>query len=293
MSKVSKKSILKKLDSYVGSFLEDDTEIVKPKKKKTSKRNAELEKFEEKYSIKNENKKNSKKGGTDSAKSEEEETKIQKPKIKGQKRHLEFIKGFLDLNSEGGASTKELGGDDSHGVCCDVTTDRAERTLKQNERSVEVVVFEEGRSSKKRKLGALSEEANEETTEVDQSAKFNMRKARHDVQKLGITGFVKKEKKKAERMLVIKLGARPPRKNHIPYKTYMEQQRQKKDDEKKKREMDRIMGLKVKSRKGMRHKKGKGDLGFIDGQVGRFRGGVQTLTKDQIDKIKKTRLRRS
>ncbi|KFO11246.1 Uncharacterized protein C1orf131, partial [Balearica regulorum gibbericeps] len=58
--------------------------------------------------------------------------------------------------------------------------------------------------------------------------------ARLEVHKFGITGYKKQEQRVWEQERAIMLGAKPPKKEHVNYKTYQEKMKEKtaKDDEK-------------------------------------------------------------
>lgn len=74
----------------------------------------------------------------------------------------------------------------------------------------EVVVYSNPSSSKRK--NHVTEEDNVDVNETDTEKKtvkiFSMNKARHEVLKLGISGFEKEKKKDAEVALAIKLGAK-------------------------------------------------------------------------------------
>ncbi|PIK39861.1 hypothetical protein BSL78_23303 [Apostichopus japonicus] len=83
----------------------------------------------------------------------------------------------------------------------------------------------------------------------------------------------------------IKLGAKPPKNTHVPYKEFMKLQKEKKQEELKQREIDRKMGMQVKKKSSDRDRKRELILrksGFwqdstkkrnfiADGQVGKFK----------------------
>ncbi|KFP89770.1 Uncharacterized protein C1orf131, partial [Apaloderma vittatum] len=59
--------------------------------------------------------------------------------------------------------------------------------------------------------------------------------ARLEVHKFGITGYKKQEQRIWEQERAIMLGAKPPKKQHVNYKTYQEKMKEKKaakDDDK-------------------------------------------------------------
>ncbi|XP_064503451.1 uncharacterized protein C1orf131 homolog [Pseudopipra pipra] len=98
--------------------------------------------------------------------------------------------------------------------------------------AVEVVVFH-GRKRKERHSpaaapagGAQTQIVNEETNVNKQE--FNFEKARLEVHKFGITGYKKHEQRIWEQERAIMLGAKPPKKEHVNYRTYQEKMKEKK-----------------------------------------------------------------
>ncbi|KAI1240762.1 hypothetical protein IHE44_0009204, partial [Lamprotornis superbus] len=67
---------------------------------------------------------------------------------------------------------------------------------------------------------------NEEKNAVRQE--FNFEKARLEVHKFGITGYKKQEQRVWEQERAIMLGAKPPKKAHMNYRTYQEKLKEKK-----------------------------------------------------------------
>ncbi|XP_056342943.1 uncharacterized protein C1orf131 homolog [Oenanthe melanoleuca] len=98
--------------------------------------------------------------------------------------------------------------------------------------AVEVVVFR-ARKRKERHGPAAApagpaqtQIVNEEKNEVRQE--FNFEKARLEVHKFGITGYKKQEQRIWEQERAIMLGAKPPKKAHVNYRTYQEKLKEKK-----------------------------------------------------------------
>uniref|UniRef100_A0A8C3QD20 Uncharacterized protein n=1 Tax=Geospiza parvula TaxID=87175 RepID=A0A8C3QD20_GEOPR len=98
--------------------------------------------------------------------------------------------------------------------------------------AVEVVVFR-GRKRKERHSPsavpagrAQTQIVNEEKNAVRQE--FNFEKARLEVHKFGITGYKKQEQRVWEQERAVMLGAKPPKKAHMNYRTYQEKLKEKK-----------------------------------------------------------------
>ncbi|XP_075002485.1 40S small subunit processome assembly factor 1 isoform X2 [Calonectris borealis] len=106
--------------------------------------------------------------------------------------------------------------------------------------AVEVVVFR-GRKRKGRPTPSAAPTGGAQTKILDEEKnvneqEFNFEKARLEVHKFGITGYKKQEQRIWEQERAIMLGAKPPKKEHMNYKTYQEKMKEKKtakdDDDK-------------------------------------------------------------
>ncbi|KAF1505563.1 hypothetical protein FQV18_0001842, partial [Eudyptula minor novaehollandiae] len=77
--------------------------------------------------------------------------------------------------------------------------------------------------------------------------------ARLEVHKFGITGYKKQEQRVWEQERAIMLGAKPPKKEHVNYKTYQEKMKEKKaakdDDDKAKEHKGDSLKKKKKEQK--------------------------------------------
>ncbi|XP_071851759.1 uncharacterized protein [Apostichopus japonicus] len=160
----------------------------------------------------------------------------------------------------------------------------------------EVIVFEDRAKRKK-----ISEADQEATDESFVTSKGHLRELSHEVYQFGLSGFDFENKEKLEMQRAIKLGAKPPKNTHVPYKEFMKLQKEKKQEELKQREIDRKMGMQVKKKSSDRDRKRELILrksGFwqdstkkrnfiADGQVGKFKSGVQVLSKQDIHQIKR------
>uniref|UniRef100_A0A1B0CBF1 Uncharacterized protein n=1 Tax=Lutzomyia longipalpis TaxID=7200 RepID=A0A1B0CBF1_LUTLO len=58
---------------------------------------------------------------------------------------------------------------------------------------------------------------------------FDIRRARHDVIKFGLSGFEEVEKQKAQIAMAIKLGAKPPKREYKNYKEVQKERKQAKE----------------------------------------------------------------
>lgn len=154
----------------------------------------------------------------------------------------------------------------------------------------EVIVFEDPTKRKNERLPNASDARNRD---LNEDLEFD--RARHEVWKLGISGLAYGDKEKQQAAKAIQLGAKPPKKEYVNYKDLMETKKQTKMEEQQQREIDRQMGLKTAKKKGEKiqlQNKGfwtdktqrKGV--YVDGQLGKYKRGVQVFTKRDIARIK-------
>ncbi|KAK2531480.1 hypothetical protein Q9233_005732 [Columba guinea] len=165
--------------------------------------------------------------------------------------------------------------------------------------AVEVVVFR-GRKNKGRSSlstappgGAQTKTADKEKSANKQE--FNFEKARLEVHKFGITGYKKQEQRIWEQERAIMLGAKPPKKEHVNYKTYQEKMKEKKkakdEDKGKEHKGDSLKKKKKKDQKERKAKRKKLVPSIWPaGQVGKFRDGTLILQSRDIKKIKSSKV---
>ncbi|KAM9196550.1 40S small subunit processome assembly factor 1 [Mergus octosetaceus] len=159
---------------------------------------------------------------------------------------------------------------------------------------VEVVLFRGGKRRPPPPHGGPQAKAVAEKKTVNEQ-EFNFEKARLEVHKFGITGYQKQEQRLWERERAIMLGAKPPKKQHINYKTYQEKMKEKKaakeDDKGKEHKGD---SLKKKKKKDLKERKAKRKKSvpsiWAAGQVGKFRDGTLILQSGDIKKIKSSKV---
>ncbi|KAI0239592.1 hypothetical protein LSAT2_009678 [Lamellibrachia satsuma] len=87
--------------------------------------------------------------------------------------------------------------------------------------------------------------------------------------------------------MLMKLGAKAPKKQYINYKLLLESKKQKTaEEERLKSEADHTSGHKASAasskKKRSSAKKDRNDIGYIDGQVGRYKGGVQLVSQSDL-----------
>ncbi|XP_010135732.1 PREDICTED: uncharacterized protein C1orf131 homolog, partial [Buceros rhinoceros silvestris] len=123
---------------------------------------------------------------------------------------------------------------------------------------------------------------------------FNFEKARLEVHKFGITGYKKQEQRVWEQERAIMLGAKPPKKEHMNYKTFQEKMKEKKkakdDDKGKEHKGDSLKKKKKKEQERKAKRKKSVPSIWPAGQVGKFRDGTLILQSYDIKKIKKSKV---
>ncbi|XP_075002484.1 40S small subunit processome assembly factor 1 isoform X1 [Calonectris borealis] len=165
--------------------------------------------------------------------------------------------------------------------------------------AVEVVVFR-GRKRKGRPTPSAAPTGGAQTKILDEEKnvneqEFNFEKARLEVHKFGITGYKKQEQRIWEQERAIMLGAKPPKKEHMNYKTYQEKMKEKKtakdDDDKGKEHKGDSLKKKKKEQKERKAKRKKSVPSIWPaGQVGKFRDGTLILQSYDIKKIKSSKV---
>jgi len=131
-------------------------------------------------------------------------------------------------------------------------------------------------------------------TDVAESSRvpLTMKQARFDVFKFGVSGFQKEEREDAEVAALVQLGAKPPKKEAVPYAELKEERKKQKKEEKERQAMQRLSGVRnllVKKKgkdqdgKNANKKKGKQNL---QSKVGNFDGGMLKLSAKDLATIK-------
>ncbi|XP_038053236.1 uncharacterized protein C1orf131 homolog [Patiria miniata] len=153
----------------------------------------------------------------------------------------------------------------------------------------EVVVFED--PSRRRKKQVVDQDSSKSNKE-----EFNLKKARYEVRQFGLSGFSFEDREKCEMDRAIRLGAWAPKRENINYKEFIAIQKKKKEEDRQQREIDRKMGYSV-TKKPAAEKTRVRNQGFwrdptqdkkffLDGQVGRYKQGVQVVSRDDISRVK-------
>ncbi|XP_077978296.1 uncharacterized protein LOC144433805 [Glandiceps talaboti] len=294
--------LVDKLLEYGDSFL-DEEEYDKMKKKRKRKQKVShlksnvSEDYTDKITDVGSKKKKKKSKSKDRTSQDSELGLLTKNKVCSKSNKLESWTKDLELD--------KIPGNEKNGPV-DNTGEIRNDHKKQKRKTPEVIVFEDPKKRKKVAEAAKTDDNDiEENSASDGSrAQMSLKKARREVRDFGISGFAYEDKKQLEVRRAIKLGAKPPKKEYVNYKKYMEMQKQKKEDEKNQRELDRKLGFKVSKKRSDKRDVLEGKLkrfGFwsdptlersIHGQIGKYRDGVQILRKTDIDTIKKTKIKK-
>ncbi|XP_042652075.1 uncharacterized protein C1orf131 homolog isoform X1 [Tyto alba] len=165
--------------------------------------------------------------------------------------------------------------------------------------AVEVVVFR-GRKRKGRPSPSVAPTGGAQTKRVDEDKnvneqEFNFEKARLEVHKFGITGYKKQEQRIWEQERAIMLGAKPPKKEHVNYRTYQEKMKEKKmakeyDKGKQEHKGDSLKKKKKEQKERKAKRKKSVPSIWPAGQVGKFRDGTLILQSHDIKKIKSSKV---
>ncbi|XP_072912697.1 uncharacterized protein C1orf131 homolog [Hemitrygon akajei] len=188
---------------------------------------------------------------------------------------------LLDSEDDWTASTKDEGGKE---------LDRQTVTVGQK-RPVEVVCFTGAR--KKEKPAPVTEQLNKVTDTAEKNnAKqnaFSLERARLEVHRFGITGYKKEEQRILEQERAIMLGARPPKREYVNYKTYQEKMKNKSTVKQVKMNA-KLVPSREKKVDERRNKKADRSL---TGQLGRFKNGALILSDSDIKKLKSSSSKRT
>lgn len=258
--------LLKRLDAYGESVMDnkDYEDRIKRAKKFKKRKMVSEDEGECSENVKKRKKRKKKKldKEIESSSNGKNEEEVEQPKVTGKEKRKQALKEELGL------------GDVDTGVeKCQDWKEKDEMTSSDSK----VVVYQRPKSKKKEEKKMDSGENSEETS----GSVIDLKSARLDVQKFGIKGFSEDKKDAAMEALLVKLGAKPKKNKAYNYKEYQEIVKRQKVEEREKRELDRKLGYKVK-KKIVARKKDRNDVGQVDGQVGKYKHGVQFVTKKDL-----------
>lgn len=177
------------------------------------------------------------------------------------------------------------------------TDDTSKQTPSSKRRIPEIVVYEDPRKRKK----AVKPEVEAVVSEVKAGWKrketgtvFNVRKAQYEVQKLVISGLKNADKEEAKMLLAIQLGAKPPKNKNHNYKEFMAIKKRERDEKEALFRLDnsKLNMKSIKGKKSRKESRDKNDVHKFDSQLGKYRDGVQVISKHDLFKIKKSVKRR-
>lgn len=258
--------LLKRLDAYGESVMDnkDYEDRIKRAKKFKKRKMVSEDEGECSENVKKRKKRKKKKldKEIESSSSGKNEKEVEQPKVTGKEKRKQALKEELGLDDVDAGVEK-----------CQDWKEKDEMTSSDSK----VVVYQRPKSKKKEEKKMDSGENSEETS----GSVIDLKSARLDVQKFGIKGFSEDKKDAAMEALLVKLGAKPKKNKAYNYKEYQEIVKRQKVEEREKRELDRKLGYKVK-KKIVARKKDRNDVGRVDGQVGKYKHGVQFVTKKDL-----------
>lgn len=258
--------LLKRLDAYGESVMDnkDFEDRVKRARKFKKRKMVSEDEGESSENVTKRKKRKKKKLAkeNESSSSGKNEEEVEQPKFTGKEKRKQELKEKLSLADMDTGLEK-----------CQDLKEKEEMTSSDSK----VVVYQRPKSKKKEEKKMDSGENSEETSD----SVIDLKSARLDVQKFGIKGFSEDKKDSAMEALLVKLGAKPKKNKAYNYKEYQEIVKRQKVEEREKRELDRKLGYKVK-KKIMARKKDRNDVGRVDGQVGKYKHGVQFVTKKDL-----------
>lgn len=258
--------LLKRLDAYGESVMDnkDYEDRVKRARKFKKRKMFSEDEGESSENVTKRKKRKKKKLAkeNESSSNGKNEAEVEQPKFTGKEKRKQELKEKLGLDDMDTGLEK-----------CQDLKEKEEMTSSDSK----VVVYQRPKSKKKEEKKMDSGENSEETS----GSVIDLKSARLDVQKFGIKGFSEDKKDTAMEALLVKLGAKPKKNKAYNYKEYQEIVKRQKVEEREKRELDRKLGYKVK-KKIMARKKDRNDVGRVDGQVGKYKHGVQFVTKKDL-----------
>lgn len=129
---------------------------------------------------------------------------------------------------------------------------------------------------------------------------FEFQSIAREVKEFGVTGLSRKEKKKYEDWKAQSLGGKAPKGQKMPYPMLMRQIKRRKEKEKEQREREHAMGIfKKKTEDKKQSGSTRASIGrWVDNSskglqasVGKYKAGVQCLSKADLHKITSTKIR--
>ncbi|XP_062569529.1 uncharacterized protein C1orf131 homolog [Saccostrea cucullata] len=270
MSDSLQEELLKRLDAYGESLMDNDDYENRVKHAKKIKKRKKISAEENDFTaeIHTKKRKKRKKNKADNGNTPAETTvEEEQTKMSGKEKKKQEMKDALGLNDM-----------DKSVITPNVSVMKSDRNGDiKNPTNTKVVVYNRPKSKKKEEE---TKDVNEKSEEASAHV-IDLKSARLDVQKFGIKGFSEEKKDAAMESLLVKLGAKPKKNKSHNYKEYQEMVKRQKVEEREKRELDRKLGYKVQ-KKVIARKKDRNDVGRVDGQVGKYKHGVQFVTKQDL-----------
>jgi len=173
--------------------------------------------------------------------------------------------------------------------------------ITSHRKAPEIVVFHDP-TQRKQKSGPETmkksqADSNQQSNRSQSAPEMDLKAARHEVHKFGLKGLQHVDKEQAMQELLIKLGAKPPKKTYINYKDLIEKKR---EDREKLRQMkssnkfadagkiEAIQSLAMYKKRFLNKKKGKGQ-GPVDG-LSTGRSGVHKVKERNVKKFSQSKV---
>lgn len=169
--------------------------------------------------------------------------------------------------------------------------------------SPKVIEFVEPGKQRRERKGMRPQVKRKRVHEKNKSSRqdldeFEFQSISREVKEFGITGLSRKEKKKYEDWKAQSLGGKAPKGQKMPYPMLMRQIKRRKEKEKEQREREHAMGI-FKKKTDKKHASTRASIGrWVDNSskglkasVGKYKAGVQRLSKADLHKITSTKIR--
>lgn len=159
---------------------------------------------------------------------------------------------------------------------------------------------EPGKERRKTKAGAPVKRKylkNKSKSSRQDPEEYEFQSIAREVKEFGVTGLSRKERKKYEDQKAQALGGKAPKGQKMPYPMLIRQIKRRKEREKEQKEREHAMGIFKKKTDKNKKASTRASLGrWVDNSskglqatVGKFKAGVQRLSKADLHKIKSTK----
>ncbi|KAK2179309.1 hypothetical protein NP493_499g01006 [Ridgeia piscesae] len=219
------------------------------------------------------------------------QTNGQRNGLHGEQKYLQQLCTELGLTNNG---TKQLEKQKPHEQPKTYSIQQCTKRGVTSAAEPNVIVFQEPCRSKKKAMLILLiiiqpldiQKEGEQPQEIVGQPEITLKHARFDVRKFGIKGMAEADKEGATVAMLMQLGAKAPKKKCINYRVLLETKKKTAEEEKLKSETvmmysrNHEIPFSLLIRPSV--KKDRNAIGYIDGQVGRYKGGVQHVNPSDL-----------